>query len=71
MRKAMVNAGLVLLGIALIAVVIGAFWAQFYSLSSPEAYVEVERWKAIIGYSFGAVALIVILGVALFYRDRR
>lgn len=58
-------------GIFFVAVSVLAFWAFFYSLSSPEAYVEVERWKAIIGYGVGIPLMVALIALTAILNRKR
>ena len=60
MQKLAVGAG----SIAALALIVGSFWVYFYSLTSPEAYVAVQRWEAIIGYGIGLPIMIAIIAFA-------
>ncbi len=70
-RKWLANAGIVAAVLLVVALIIGACGIYIYSLTSPEAYVQVERWKAILGYGSYAALLLLIGGVWLIDRAQR
>lgn len=69
-RKYLGYAGIAAIIALVVAVIIGACGIFIYSLSSPEAYVAVERWKAIIGYGSIPVIAVLIGGVLLIDKMR-
>ena len=66
-------AGFTALGCLFAVIVVGAFWLEWYSLSSPEAYIAVRSWELIIGSCSLPILVLGMFAVWLYakWADRR